>query len=65
MELIGVVPRVELIENATPSDIMNRPTVNEQILLSIYNNICHFFFKSSPSKSEKYFPIIIYKKQLK
>ena len=35
MELIGVVPRVELIEKATPKDIMNRPTVNEQILLSI------------------------------
>ena len=65
MELIGVVPRVELIEHATPTDIMNRPTVNEQILLSIYNNICHFFFKSYPLQSEKYLPMIIYKKQLK
>lgn len=33
IELIGVVPSVDTIENATPSDIMNRPTTNEQILL--------------------------------
>ncbi len=35
MELIGVVPSVDMIEKATPIDIINNPTVNEQILLSI------------------------------
>ena len=35
IELIGVVPSVDTIENATPKDIMNNPTTNEQILFSI------------------------------
>ena len=35
IELMGVVPRVEVIENATPKDIINKPIVNEQTLLSI------------------------------
>ena len=35
MELIGAVPSVDVIEKATPSDIINRPTANEQSLLSI------------------------------
>ena len=36
MELIGVVPRFDLIENATPTDIINSPKTKEQILLNIY-----------------------------
>ena len=36
IELIGVVPSVETIENATPSDIINNPTTKKQILLNIY-----------------------------
>lgn len=50
MELIGVVPNVDIIENATPSDIVNNPIVNNSILLIIllsrisYSiNILHFF----------------------
>lgn len=35
IELIGVVPSVDTIENATPSAIINNPAVNEQILLII------------------------------
>ena len=35
MELMGVVPRVDTIENATPNDIINKPATNEQILLII------------------------------
>ena len=35
IELIGVVPSVDRIENATPSDIINKPKTNEQILLII------------------------------
>jgi hypothetical protein len=35
IELIGVVPSVETIENATPIDIMNNPTTKKQILLII------------------------------
>ena len=35
IELIGVVPSVETIENATPSDIIKSPTTNEEILLNI------------------------------
>lgn len=49
MELIGVVPSVDIMENATPSDITNKPTTNKQILLIIiFNrldydiNILHF-----------------------
>ena len=36
IELIGVVPSVDMIENATPRDIMNNPTTKKQILLIIY-----------------------------
>ena len=36
IELIGVVPSVETIENATPSDIINNPKTKKQILLNIY-----------------------------
>ena len=36
IELIGVVPRVDTIENATPSDIINNPKTKKQILLNIY-----------------------------
>ena len=32
IELIGVVPSVDAIENATPSDIINNPTTKKQIL---------------------------------
>ena len=35
MELMGVVPKVDLIENATPKDIMNSPNTKRQILLII------------------------------
>ena len=35
MELIGVVPRVDVIENATPSDMMNNPAVKNITLLII------------------------------
>lgn len=45
MELIGVVPSVDMIENATPNDIMNNPKVNEQILLSMYSNYVLHLFK--------------------
>lgn len=45
MELIGVVPSVDIIEKATPSDIINKPITNKQILLSIILNISHIFFK--------------------
>ncbi len=36
IELIGVVPSVDMIENATPRDIINNPTTKKQILLIIY-----------------------------
>ena len=35
IELIGVVPNVDLMENATPKDIMNSPNTKKQILLII------------------------------
>jgi hypothetical protein len=35
MELIGVVPSVDTIENATPNDIMNSPITNNEILLAV------------------------------
>ena len=35
IELIGVVPSVEVIENATPTDIMKRPKTNWQTLLNV------------------------------
>ena len=36
MELIGVVPSVDIIEKATPSDITNKPKTNNNILLNIF-----------------------------
>lgn len=35
MELMGVVPKVDLIENATPNAIMNNPKTKRQIRLNI------------------------------
>ena len=35
MELIGVVPKVDFIDKATPIDIMNNPKTKRQILLII------------------------------
>ena len=35
IELIGVVPSVDAIEKATPSDIINNPTTKKQIPLII------------------------------
>ena len=35
IELIGVVPSPDTIENATPRDITNSPTTNKIILLII------------------------------
>ena len=49
MELIGVVPSIDTMENATPTDIIKRPTVKRQILLIITLNICYIFFKSTAS----------------
>lgn len=49
IELIGVVPRVDTIEKATPSDITNNPTVNKQILLSMILDISNIFFKLNES----------------
>lgn len=46
IELIGVVPKVDLIENATPKDIINRPSTKKQILLIINNFILVKIFKS-------------------
>ena len=48
IELIGVVPSVDVIENATPNDITNNPKTNVKILLKvsssplncIYYHIC-------------------------
>lgn len=49
IELIGVVPRVDTIEKATPSDITNKPIVNKQILLSMILDISNIFFKPTES----------------
>ena len=49
IELIGVVPRVDTIEKATPSDITNNPTVNKQILLSMILDISNITFKPTES----------------
>lgn len=49
IELIGVVPSVDTIEKATPSDITNKPIVNKQILLSMLLNISYIFFKPTAS----------------
>ena len=46
IELIGVVPKVDLMENATPKDIINRPNTKRQILLIINNYILVKIFKS-------------------
>lgn len=35
IELIGVVPSVDTMENATPRDMTNKPNVNKHILLII------------------------------
>jgi hypothetical protein len=35
IELMGVVPKVDFIEKATPKAIMNRPATKKQILLII------------------------------
>ena len=35
IELIGVVPSVDTMENATPTDMTNKPKVNKHILLII------------------------------
>lgn len=35
MELIGVVPNVDFMENATPKAIINNPKTKKQILLII------------------------------
>ena len=45
MELMGVVPKVDLMENATPKDIINRPSTKKQILLIINNFISVKIFK--------------------
>lgn len=36
MELIGVVPSVETMENATPKDIKNNPKTNMHTLLNMF-----------------------------
>lgn len=38
IELIGVVPSVDMIEKDTPTDIINNPKTNIQILLIIFKN---------------------------
>ena len=47
MELIGVVPSVDVIENATPRDMMNNPAVKNITLLIItllfVNHIINIF----------------------
>ena len=35
IELMGVVPKVDLIENATPKAMINNPKTKKQILLII------------------------------
>lgn len=45
IELIGVVPKVDLIEKATPKAIINRPKTKRQILLIINNVISNEIFK--------------------
>ena len=35
IELIGVVPKADLIEKATPKDMMNKPKTNKNILFNI------------------------------
>lgn len=34
IELMGVVPSIDMIEKATPNDIIKRPTTNNIILLA-------------------------------
>ena len=45
IELIGVVPSVDTIENATPRDIMNSPTTNKHILLIMKYIFILFYLK--------------------
>ena len=45
IELIGVVPKVDLIENATPKAIINRPPTKKQILPITNNFISIAIFK--------------------
>ena len=54
IELIGVVPKVDLIEKATPKAIMNNPKTKKQILLIITNLIWINLFKLFDSKFQKY-----------
>ena len=35
IELIGVVPSIDIIENATPKDITNKPVTNNPILFNM------------------------------
>lgn len=53
IELIGVVPKVDLIEKATPKAIMNNPKTKRQILLIITNFIWIKLFKLFDSKFQK------------
>jgi hypothetical protein len=53
MELIGVVPSVDTIENATPNDMINNPTTNWQILLIIETLLKHFFDNNIYGQSTK------------
>ena len=46
IELIGVVPKVDLMENATPKAIINNPKTKRQILLIINKTILIEIFKS-------------------
>ena len=39
IELIGVVPSVDIIENDTPRAIKNKPEVNNKILLNIFSHL--------------------------
>ncbi len=45
IELIGVVQKVDLIENATPKAIIMRPPTKKQILLIINNFILIAYLK--------------------
>ena len=45
IELMGVVPKVDLMENATPKAMMNNPKTKRQILLIINNFILIKIFK--------------------
>ena len=38
IELMGVVPSVDMIEKDTPTDMTNNPKTNMQILLNIFKD---------------------------